>query len=70
MRLLIPAPSTGRGGWARFAKYQNGKKEIMVLEVAALLKVEFSTENNKLFTLKLALEVILPSLNSPEPARA
>lgn len=37
---------------------------MMVLEVAALLKVEIPTENNKLITPKLTLEVIPSSLNS------
>lgn len=36
----------------------------------ALLKAEFPTENSKLFTPKLALEVIHPTLNSPAPAGA
>lgn len=39
----------------------------MVLEVAALLKVELPTENNKLLTPKLTLEVIPSSLNSLTP---
>ncbi len=39
---------------------------MMVLEVAALLKVEIPTENNKLITPKLTLEVIPSSLNSPD----
>ena len=43
------------------------KKEMMVLEVAALLKVEIPTENNKLITPKLTLEVIPSSLNSLTP---
>ena len=37
------------------------------LEVAALLKVEIPTENNKLITPKLTLEVIPSSLNSLTP---
>lgn len=39
----------------------------MVLEVAALLKVELPTENNKLLAPKLTLEVIPSSLNSLTP---
>lgn len=57
----------GENMWARLTKYQEDKKEIMVLEVAALLKVELPTENNKLLTPKLTLEVIPSSLNSLTP---
>ena len=57
----------GQKVWARLTKYQEDKKEIMVLEVAALLKVELPTENNKLLTPKLTLEVIPSSLNSLTP---
>lgn len=53
--------------WARLTKYQEDKKEIMVLEVAATLKVELPTENNKLLTPKLSLEVIPSALNSLTP---
>ena len=34
----------GQKVWARLTKYQEDKKEIMVLEVAALLKVELPTD--------------------------
>ena len=57
----------GQKVWARLTKYQEDKKEMMVLEVAALLKVEIPTENNKLITPKLTLEVIPSSLNSLTP---
>lgn len=57
----------GQKVWARLTKYQEDKKEMMVLEVAALLKVELPTENNKLLTPKLTLEVIPSPLNSLTP---
>lgn len=57
----------GTDMWVRLTKYQEDKKEIMVLEVAATVKVEVPTESNKLLAPKLTLEVLPSSLNSLTP---
>lgn len=58
----------GQKVWARLTKFNEDKTQIMLMEVAAELKVEVPTENNKLITPKLTLEVIPSALNSLLPS--
>ncbi len=54
--------------WVRLTKYNEDKTQIMLLEVAGTVKVEIPTENNKLVTPKVTVEVLDSDLNSLTPS--
>ncbi len=62
--------SYGKKMWVRLKKYQEDKSQMLLLEVAGTLKIEVPTENNKLITPKVTLEVIASELNSLTPTAA
>lgn len=60
----------GEKVWARITKYDSKQNQLMVLKVAATLKVEIPQENNKFMTPKVTLEVIDSPLNELDPGEA
>lgn len=58
----------GQDMWVRLTKYQEDKSQIMLLEVYGTLKVEVPTENNKLLTPKVTIEVLPSALNQLTPS--
>ncbi len=58
----------GQDMWVRLTKYNEDKSQVMLLEVAGTVKVEIPTENNKLITPKVTIEVLDSDLNTLTPS--